>query len=180
MDRPVGAVGGEGAGQPMAGEHDPQDRYDRGGTFPALHELRIQDLLRRIVHDDEQGVPGFREEGRPAVPAAIEVQQLPETGTGLAAPAAPGPALADQAGGLPGSLEQRVGEGHTMIPAGELMEVAHIESVIPLPIEAEDPLEFGKRYPPRRGGLAAPIEQPRHPIVQAAPASGGRSGGSGR
>ena len=69
-----------------------------------------------------------------------------------------------------------------MVPAGELVEVAHIEPLIPLAIEAEDPLEFGKRYPPRRGGLAAPIEQPRHPIaVQAARASAGRSGGgSGR
>jgi hypothetical protein len=165
MHGPVGPVGVEGAGHAVLREHPPERRHDRARALATLHELGIQDLLRRIVHDDEQGVPGVGDEGEPAVAAAIEVQQFPETRARLApaAMSAPGSALAHQPGALERGPHEGVGERHPVIPAGQLVEVSHIEALVPLAIEPEDPLELDQRHAAGRRSLAATIEQARDP-----------------
>ena len=165
VDGPVGAVRVERARQPVAFEHGPERLHDRAGGFAALDELGIEELLRRIVDHDEQRVPGVGDEGEPAMAATVEMQQFPETGPRLAPPpvAAPGAALGHEPRPLEGGLDQRVGEGHAVIPPGQLVEVPDIEPVVPLAIQPEDPLELAQGDPPGRRGLAAAIEQARHP-----------------
>lgn len=63
--------------------------------------------------------------------AAVEVQQLAEAGTGLAA-AAMASARAvgrDQAGGLEGLLDKGVAEAHAVVAAPELVEVPDVEAL---------------------------------------------------
>jgi hypothetical protein len=165
MDGPVGPIGIEGARHAVLRAHRPQGGHDGVGALPALDELGIEDLLRRIVHDYEQGVPRGRGERQPAVAAPIEVQQLPETGPRLppSAVASPRSALRHEAGRLPRRLDQRVGKGHGMLAAGELMKVPDIEALVALPIEPQDALEFDQGHAPGRRGPAAAIEQTRHP-----------------
>src|ERR1700756_779569 len=46
-----------------------------------------------------------------------------------------------EAGRLQGLLHEGVAEAHVMLPTGELMEVADIEPLIPIPVERQQPLE---------------------------------------
>ena len=90
----------------MARKHSPERVHDRPGGFATLDEVGIEELFRRIVDHDEERVPRVGDEGEPAMAAAVEMQQFPETGPGFAPPpvAAPGAAFGHQAGALEGGL----------------------------------------------------------------------------
>ena len=127
-----------------------------------------QPLGRVVEHGDERlALPGTQ--GQPLMVAAVEVQQLADTGAGLAAPAvaAPGAPLGDEAGRLEGELDEGIGERHAVIPPGDVEEVADIEALVPRAVELQDPLDLRAR---RRAmgraagaaGRAAPGPDPAH------------------
>ena len=72
---------------------------------------------------------------------------------------ASGPALGHQARPLQGGLHEGVGEAQSVLAAGELTEVPHVEPQVALPVEPQDPLQLLDRHPPPRGDLPAAIEQ---------------------
>jgi len=84
---------------------------------------------------------------QPAMPTAVQMQQLAEAGARLPAPAMAPPrlALGDQAGGLQGLLHECVAEAHAVLAPGQLVEVADIEPLISLAIEREQALHVGDR-----------------------------------
>src|SRR5262245_19944105 len=96
------------------------------------------------------------------MPTAIDVEQLTEARARLAPTAMPParPMLLYQAGRLQGLFEEAVGDGDAVLARGHLMKVPHIESPIPLPIEAQQPLDFRRRDPPNRGRMPPFVDQP--------------------
>jgi hypothetical protein len=142
MNGPVGAVGIQGTGEPVGGEDRPQGGQDRLRPLAALDELREEELLGGVIDDGEERLRGLGHQGQPAMEAAVEVQELPEAGPGLAPPPvpAPRPARADQPRPVQGALDQGVGEGHPVLPPGDLGEVPHIEPLVALPVEPQDAL----------------------------------------
>ena len=52
-----------------------------------------------------------------------------------------------------------------MVAPDQLVEVAHVEALVALAVEPEDPLELGQGDPPGRGRLAAAIEQPGDSVL---------------
>ena len=60
-----------------------------------------------------------------------------------------------------------------MVPAGQLVEVPHVEPLVPLAVEPEEALELPQGHPARRRDPPAPIEQARDPelLKSRAPAS---------
>lgn len=150
MKGPAGAIGVERHGDAVGLEDGPQGAEDgvRGLGGP---ELGVEQALGGVVDDGDEGVELGRAERQPGVLAAVELEQLAETGAGLAAPAmaAARAALAHEAGFLEGELDEAVGEQYVVIAAGEVVEVPHIEAEIRLTIELQDALDF------ERWGLAA-------------------------
>ncbi len=99
VDGPAGAVGVQRSQQAHGRQDLAQRRHDGRRTLPALHELGVEQVLGGVVHHDEQGQHGVRDEGQPGVATAVEVEQFTEARPGLAAPAvtAPRAALGRQA-----------------------------------------------------------------------------------
>lgn len=93
-----------------------------------------------------QGLPLRGAAGEPGVGAAIEMEQLAKARARLAAAAvAPsGAPLADEPGFLQSQFDEAIGAGHPMIPAGEVVKVAHVEAEIPLPVQAQDRPRLGQ------------------------------------
>ena len=60
VHRPVGAIGIEGHGQPVALEDSAQGGHDRQRALAALTELGVEDLGGGVIHDDEEGEPPLR------------------------------------------------------------------------------------------------------------------------
>src|SRR5262249_50086008 len=107
--------------------------------------LRIEQALRGVIEDSDEGLALGGLPGEPRVRAAVEMQQLPVAGAGLApAPrATAGATLGHEPRGLRGVVDEGVGEQNTGIPSGELMEVPHVEALVRLSIEVQDPLDLG-------------------------------------
>src|SRR5262249_13384451 len=115
----------------------------------------------RVIDDRDEREPVLRAQRQPAMPTAIEMQQLAEAGARLSAPAmAPSrPARGDEAGGLQGFLHERVAEAHTVLAPGQLVEVADIEALIPLAIEREQTLHVSDRGALGRRNLPATVQK---------------------
>jgi hypothetical protein len=79
--------------------------------------------------------------------------------------AAAGAARGHEPRRLQREFDERVGEGHPVIPPREVVEVPHVEAVVRLPIEVQDPLHLGARGREVRGALPAPIEQPEDGVL---------------
>ena len=73
--------------------------------------------------------------------------------------AAPGAVFGHQPRTLQGLLDEGITEAHAVLPAGELVEVTHIEPLVALAVQGQQALPFGHRGPLGRGRLAAAIEQ---------------------
>ena len=162
---PAGAVGVEGDGQPP-GRADGMQGVEHRGRRLAGPELGVEQALGGVVQDRDERLALVRTAAEPGMGAAIEVQEFAEAGAGL--PPAPMPAarpgLADQPGLLQGELDEAVGEGHGVIPAGEAVEVADVPAGEALAIEAQDALHLGRRRFAARGAqTAAVIEGERPP-----------------
>ena len=121
--------------------------HHRRGTLTAVAELRIQDLLRSVVHDDDEAEPLLGHQRQPLVATAVEMEQLPKAGPRLAAaPVAPArPVLGHQPGPLQRLLHERVAEGDVVLPAGDAQKMRHVEVLIALAIETEHALHLGHR-----------------------------------
>src|SRR5882724_3458349 len=119
-------------------------------TLAALHELGIEQALGRIVHDDDEGRPGVRGQGQPAMATAVEMQQFAEARPRLAPPpmAAARPAPAHEAGLLQGLPDEAVRQPHVMLAPDDVAEAPHIEAgvavarAIALAIEPEHALHL--------------------------------------
>ena len=72
---------------------------------------------------------------------------------------APGLVLGHQARGLQRLLHERVAEAHPMLAPGELVEMADVETQIPLAIEREQALHVGDRGPLGRRGLPPAVQE---------------------
>ena len=153
-------------------EHRPQRRHDDVGTLARLPELSVEHLLGRVIDDGHQRLQRIRDEGEPAVQAAVKVQQLAETRPRLAPPAmaAAGSAPADQVGGLQRLLHEAIGQRHPVLAPDDLMEVPDVEPVVTLGVEPHDPLHLRHGRAPRRGRAAPVIEQALEPVVFIPPA----------
>ena len=173
-ERPAGPIGVQGDGQAEHPKHLRQSRHDGRHAFNGP-ELGVEQPLGGVIEDGDQRLPLVGTQRQPGVGAAVQMQQLTKAWAGLAAPAMPAARAArgHQPGLLQGGFHQRVGEGHVLVATHELVEVADVEPRVPLPIEAQDPLDLGKRRQPARGALAPPIEQPviPHPLLPSAPAT---------
>src|SRR5688500_5320560 len=92
---------------------------------------------------------------------AIEVQQLPEAGARLsaAAVAPPRPMFGDQPRRLERLFHERIAKADVVVAAGELMEVANVKALIPLPIESKHAPELVDGRSFRRWQLPPPVEQ---------------------
>ena len=158
---PMGPVGVQGHRHPLGLEHGAQRRHDRLHALAALPELGVEQPLGGVVDDSDEGEPPVRDERQPAVAAAVQVQELAEAGPWFAPPAvaAPGAVFGHQPRTLQGLLDEGITEAHAVLPAGELVEVAHIEPLVALAVEGQQALHFGHRGPLGRGRPAAAIEQ---------------------
>src|SRR4030095_8812067 len=142
----------------------------------------VEQALGGVVDDSDEGEPLVRDQGEPAMATAVEMQQLAEAGARLAPPAvaAARPLLGHQPGALQGLLDEGITEADPMVAPRQLVEVAHIEPLVPVAVQGQQPLYLGHRGSLGRGPLAAAIEQAVIPAVlqqpsQAANASGARS-----
>jgi hypothetical protein len=149
---PAGAIGVERDGQAPRGEHGMQGREDRGGRLGGP-ELGVEQALGGVVEDCDEGLAVVGAAAQPGMGAAVEVQQLPEAGPGLSAPAPPRAGLADQAGFLP----------HGVVAPGEAVEVADVPAGEPLPVQTQDPLHLEGRGRAPRGPLAPAIIEGHRP-----------------
>src|SRR4029077_11997231 len=91
-------------------------------------------------------------EGQPAVPAAINVQQLAKTGARLAADEVPAARALPlhQPGGLQGPAYHRVGPPAARVAPHARVEVAHVEAAVALPIQPQPALHLRLRNAVRR------------------------------
>ena len=158
---PVGAVGVEGQGQPIALQHGPHGAHDRRDAFAPLPQLGVQQLLGGVVDDGDEGEPSIRGGGQPGVTTAIEMQRLAKTRAGLPAPTmAPTRAVfGHEPRRLQGLPDKGIAEAHAVLPPRELMEMPHVEPLIALPVERQQALDLGHRRPFRRRHAPPPIEQ---------------------
>ena len=133
VEGPAGAVRIEGDGQTVRLEDHAQRTHDGGGGL-AGPELRIEHPLGRVVQDGDEGLALRPAQGEPGMAAAVEVQQLAEARARLApAPMAPpGAPLADEAGLVEREPDEGVGQGHAVIAPGEMVEVPHVETGVPV------------------------------------------------
>src|SRR5215468_4708690 len=122
-----------------------QGTHDRGDALAAIPELGVQDALRRVVDDDDQGEPLLRPQGEPAVAAAVQMQQLAEARARLAPAAMPtaGAAFGHEPRALQSLLDEGIAEPHLMMPSRELVKMADIEAGIVLAVEREHALQLG-------------------------------------
>jgi hypothetical protein len=159
VKRPAGPIGIQGHGQAEAPAHRGQGGHDRGGGF-RRPELGVEQVLGGVVEDGDEGLALPRAQGQPFMGAAVEVQQLAEPGAGLPAPAVAtaGAALAHQPGLLERQANEAVGQRHAVIPAEEVVEGAHVEAAVGVPIQAQDPRQLAHRHLARRGQLPAIVE----------------------
>ena len=150
---PPGAVGIEGAGQAPGAQHVGERRHD-GGRGLRGPELGIEQALGGVVEDGDQGLPLRGTERQPGVEAAVQMQELAETGARFAPPPMPptGAALGHQPGLVQDELDEAVREPHAVVAAGELMEVADIESPVAIPIELQHPPHLPAPQSRRRRG----------------------------
>src|SRR5207245_10347273 len=144
-----------------------QPRHYGHGAFAAGDELGVEERLGRVVDDGDEGLIGVRREGKPAMAAAVEMNQLAEAGPRFPTPAmaAPGAALGDEAGRLQGELDEGVGEPDRMLAPGDVMEVADIEPGVAFAVQAQNPLDLDARRLEVRRPLAAALEQADHRIA---------------
>jgi len=93
--------------------------------------------------------------------APVNREQLAVAGPGLAPAPMPAarPPLRHKAGLLKGELDEAVRQRHGVLTPGHVMEVAHIEAAVLVPIQLQDALHL------QRGRVAAPGLAPA--IVQA-------------
>src|SRR5439155_25428719 len=172
--RPAGAIGVQRARQ-AAGAKDVAQRTHHRRRGLRGPELGVKQTLGGIVEHGDQRLALVGTPREPGMRAAVQMQQLAEARAGLAAPAMPAAraTLGHQPSLLQGRLHKGVGEGHVLVATHELVEVPDVESRVPLPIEAQDALDLGKRREPRRGPLAPPIQQPviAHPLLPRAPST---------
>ena len=162
MHGPVRAIRIEGHRQPIALEDRAQGRHDGDHTFPALAQFGVEQALRRVVDDRDKGEPLLGVQRQPAMPTAVQVEQLAETGARLPAPAmaTPGLVLRHQAGGRQGFLHERIAKAHAVLASRQLVKVADIEALIPLAIQREQALDVGDGGALGRGNLPAPVQEP--------------------
>jgi len=161
MEGPAGAIGVQRLGQTV-GDQDTPQRGHHAGRGLGGDELRVQDPLRGVIDHRDQRLPLGGPQGEPGMRAAVDVQQLADTGPGLAAAAvtAPRPALGEQARGLQEPLDERVAQRHAMVALGDLVKVRGIEPGIPLPVQPRDARHLVDRGAPRGRLLPPAIPQP--------------------
>ena len=147
---PRGPVGVQGHWQPGALAHYAQGAEHGLGAL-ARPELGVQQALGRVVDHGDQGLPLIGAQRQPYVIAPIQVQQLAEARAGRApaAVAAPGTALADQAGFLQGKPDEAIRQLHAMLAPSEAMKVAHVPAEVAFAIQAQDALHLRSRRLPR-------------------------------
>ena len=165
VERPVGSIRVEGHREPLGAQDGRQTGHDRTAAFARI-ERGMEHALGRIVGHRDQTRSGVRVEREPLVHAAVQVQQLPEAGTGLPAPAMPAPRLVllDQPGGLQRLFHEAVGHRHPVLSPGNLMKVPHVEPGVALAIQPQHPLDLPGRHPTLRRAEQPLIDQPRIPI----------------
>jgi len=148
-----------------------QGGHDGPDAFAAVPDFGIEQALRRVVDDGDEGEPLVGDEGQPAMAAAVEMQQFAEARAGLApaAVAAPGAVLGDEAGALQGLFDEGIAEADAVLAAGEGVEVPHVEALVAVPVEGEEALDLSHGGALGRGRSAAPIEQPVIAVLLQAP-----------
>jgi len=158
---PVGAIGVERHGQAVALEHGAQGGHDRGHALATLAQLGVEQLLRGVVNDGNQREPLLGHEREPVMTTPVEVQQLAEARARFASTAMAPPrlVLGHQPGGLQRLLHERIAELRAVLPAGELVEVPHVEALVAIAVELEPALDLGDGCPFRRRRLPAAIEE---------------------
>jgi len=157
-----------------------QGSHDCGDALPALAQLGVEDALGGIVDDGDEGEPPLGRQGEPVMAAAIEMQQFAKAGVGLAAAAMAAARLLfrDEAGRLQDLLHEGVAEAHAVLPAGEPIEVADIEALVPVPVEGEHALDSGDRRALGRRGPPPSVEQAVIAIVLEPPAHAANTAGA--
>ncbi len=81
VEGPAGAIGVEGDGQAVGLEDLPQGRHHRLGRF-LRPEPGGEQALGGVVDHGEQRLPRLGDERQPGMRAAVEVEELAETGRG--------------------------------------------------------------------------------------------------
>src|SRR5437879_3076473 len=94
-------------------------------------------VLGGVVHHRDEREPLHGHQGQPAMATAIQVQQYPEARARLAAAAmaAARVPFGHQPCGLQRRLDKRITEPDSMLAPRDLMEVPHIEALVPLAVE---------------------------------------------
>src|SRR5437867_13253535 len=90
---PAGAIGIEGDGQALRGE-DRMEGAEHRRRRLGRPELRVEQPLGGVVEDTDEGRPDGRRQGQPGMRAAVEMEEVAETGGGLAAQSVPHSRLA--------------------------------------------------------------------------------------
>ncbi len=148
----------QGAEQPLALDHLPHRRHDRGRRF-LLHQLRIIDLAGGVIENHDQVSPALIL--KPLVAAAVGVQQHTRHSPPLAPPAvhASFARLAHQTCALQRQLHLRVAQIEAVLLAELLMKMAHVQVEMLLPIKPQHLFDKRHRHP-LLVWLAPPIDQP--------------------
>ena len=142
-ERPPRTVRIEGHRETL-GPDDVGERTHHGQRRFLRPQLRIEERTRRVIDHGDERCAGFGHERQPAVPTAIQVQELAEAGPRLAAPTVPPTCLpfGEQPRLLQGLLHVAVRQRHGVLAPRDLVEVPTIESRVPLSIELEHALEL--------------------------------------
>ena len=113
-----------------------------------------------VIRDGNQTTSLLGHEGEPGMHAPVQMQQFPKTGARLPPSAMPParPALFDQPRGLQRLFHIAVRQADAVLPAGDLMEMPHIEAAVPLAIELHDLLNGGQGHTVDRRLATAPVE----------------------
>ncbi len=140
---PARAIGVQRHGNALGAQHRAQARHD-GLSALAREDRRVQHALGRVIGHRNQARPGLGIARKLGVHAAVEVQHFAETGPRLPALPVPSPRAEclHQPGGLQSLFHETVGRGHAVLPLRNLMEVAHVEPRIPLPLQPQQLLEL--------------------------------------
>ena len=159
--------------------HARQARDNRLATLARI-ERRLQHARHRVIGHGNQTRRASGSSVNDSCTLPLRCEQLAEARPRLATTPVPSahPMLLHQPGRLQRLFQKAIRNRDAVVPPRNLMKVAHIEALIPLPIQPEQPLDLRRRHPPHRGRchrlstsptdrllipLAPPSQRPRRP-----------------